>query len=85
MRSTIKKVLLAGVPLFALTAAPIGFTQDKGLGAAEACAQSGTCCSEWGSTCIIGSYVRENAYYKAEGSCYSSGGGDTKDPYHQEP
>lgn len=30
---------------------------------------SGTCCPEIGSSCVIGNYVRENAYYKSEGPC----------------
>ena len=30
---------------------------------------SGTCCDEWRSTCVIGTYHREDAYRKAEGSC----------------
>jgi hypothetical protein len=31
---------------------------------------TGTCCGpKVGCTCVIGSYVRENAYYKKEGPC----------------
>ncbi|MFZ2323369.1 MAG: hypothetical protein WAV89_06715 [Ignavibacteriaceae bacterium] len=30
---------------------------------------TGTCCSQQFATCVIGSYVRENAYYKKEGPC----------------
>ncbi|MEX1268956.1 MAG: hypothetical protein WEA56_08140 [Balneolaceae bacterium] len=34
-------------------------------------ADTGTCCSEIGSTCVIGDYVEHGAYYKKEGSCDS--------------
>ncbi len=33
---------------------------------------SGTCCPEDGSTCVIGTYVRDDAYYKDAGSCHGS-------------
>ncbi|MFZ2323370.1 MAG: hypothetical protein WAV89_06720 [Ignavibacteriaceae bacterium] len=30
---------------------------------------TGTCCPQNFATCVIGSYVRENAYYKSQGPC----------------
>ncbi|WP_304040307.1 MULTISPECIES: hypothetical protein [Ignavibacterium] len=31
---------------------------------------AGTCCPENGSDCVIGNIVRENKYYKKDGSCH---------------
>lgn len=34
---------------------------------------SGTCCPETGSICIVGGIEKQNYYYKAEGPCRGSG------------
>lgn len=52
-----------------LATAPVQVTPDGGIAEQQACAQSGTCCPEPESTCVIGSFSRADAYYKAEGSC----------------
>lgn len=31
---------------------------------------AGTCCPENGSDCVIGNYVKKDAYYKKEGPCH---------------
>lgn len=41
----------------------------RGLEAAEALCQDGTCCPEEGSTCVVGDIQRPNKYYKSSGSC----------------
>jgi hypothetical protein len=57
--------------LVALTAAPL--TVKAGVPVLnEACAQvddSGTCCPQAGSICVVGQYVAENHYYKTSGAC----------------
>jgi hypothetical protein len=42
---------------------------SRGLEVATAACQDGTCCTELGSTCIVGEFQREDRYYKSSGSC----------------
>jgi hypothetical protein len=52
------------------TAAPVSWSSDRGLIAAEAVCADGTCCSEMNSDCIINGILTANAYRKTgEGSC----------------
>lgn len=53
----------------ALSAMPLALSPDGGVRENQACAQNGTCCPEPESTCVIGSFSRANACYKAEGPC----------------
>lgn len=48
---------------------PVAFTPERGVVGNQACAQSGTCCPEPGSTCVIGTFSKADAYFKESGSC----------------
>jgi hypothetical protein len=50
------------------SAAPVSIS-PRGVVAAETQCQSGTCCEEPKSLCIIGSWALLHKYAKAEGSC----------------
>ncbi|HEX6373610.1 MAG TPA: hypothetical protein VF006_32085 [Longimicrobium sp.] len=50
-------------------AAPVTYSPDRGLHAATAECQDGTCCPEVGSTCVVGDHQRADKYYKPSGSC----------------
>lgn len=57
--------------------APVGYTPANGLQISEAACQSGTCCPETKSWCIIGDYARPDRYASLTGgSC----GGDVIAP-----
>lgn len=71
MTDRMKRFLRAACPATVLALTPLAFTPERGIVEKEACAQTGSCCAEPGSTCVIGSYVREDAHYKADGSCKS--------------
>ncbi len=53
----------------AATAAPVTLAPGGGVQPARAECQTGTCCPEDGSWCIIGDTQREDYYHKASGSC----------------
>lgn len=53
-------IIIVGVPM---ALSNFNFSQQNVY------ADTGTCCQEVGSTCVIGKYAEENAYYKSEGPC----------------
>ena len=56
--------LWKGVPLAALLAlAPATYSAGTGVRAADAECQTGRCCPESGSTCVISGVARDNQYY----------------------
>lgn len=61
----LRKVFLA-VVIAGAGPAPIS---GRGIAPAEVACQSGTCCEEPKSLCIIGSWMLLHKYAKAEGSC----------------
>jgi len=63
------RFLRVACPVTVLALTPLAFTWERGVVENEACAQSGTCCPEAGSTCVIGNFSRADAYYKPSGSC----------------
>lgn len=63
MRRTILGGLAVGA---ALLLAPVGVS-SAGLGMAQAACQSGTCCREDGSTCVIGDIQRPDRYALLQG------------------
>ena len=62
----LRKALPLSVVL--VSAAPLTASED-GVVLSTADCQSGTCCPEPKSTCIIGSWIRPDKYLKVEGSC----------------
>lgn len=50
-------------------AAPATYSPDQGLHEATLECQSGTCCPEDKSTCVIGGHQVAGYYQKPEGSC----------------
>lgn len=71
MTHPVKRMLRIGLPAVALSLAPVAFTAGDGFVERQACAQSGTCCPEEGSLCIIGTHFARNYYFKGEGRCQS--------------
>ena len=65
----VTRFLRVACPVAVLALAPVAFTPERGVVENQACAQSGTCCPEPGSTCVIGDFSRADAYYKPSGSC----------------
>lgn len=59
-------VLLAGT--VGAAASPVTF-DSSGFRVQEAACQSGTCCSEEKSTCVVGTTAEANYYYKPHSSC----------------
>jgi hypothetical protein len=59
LRLAIQALSLATILAFA----PLAFSPRHGARQAAACAQSGTCCRELGSTCVINSLATLDAYY----------------------
>lgn len=57
----------------ALVIAPFALSSASGVHVNDACAadgtDSGTCCPEARSICVVGTFVGQNYYYKSEGSC----------------
>lgn len=52
-----------------LGAAPVTVSREHGVEAQAAECQSGTCCPEERSTCVIGTVQVGDYYHKAKGSC----------------
>jgi hypothetical protein len=50
-------------------AAPVTYSPDRGLHEAAVECQSGTCCPEEKSTCVIGGNQVAGYFHKPEGSC----------------
>lgn len=78
MQTQSKKTLLkmlVGIGLFSGTVLNLNLSSDNNsdsgltVEAMDAFADSGTCCPESGSSCVIGAILTTNAYYKASGSC----------------
>jgi len=61
----LRKVFLVAV-IFGAGPAPIS---ERGIAHAEVECQSGTCCEEPKSLCVIGSWLLFHRYAKSEGSC----------------
>jgi nitrous oxide reductase len=66
-RRTIRGLMAAAV----MAAAPFTVKDGAVAGSTAEC-QSGTCCSESGSTCVIGWTQKWDHYYKSSGSCSGS-------------
>jgi hypothetical protein len=54
---------------FVTASAPVTISVDRGVQPQAAECQSGTCCPEDKSTCVIGGHQIGGYYHKAEGSC----------------
>jgi len=64
-KSRLPLLLFAALSAIApVTIAPTGMLEK-----AELRCQDGTCCPEIGSFCVVGTYQRENKYYKPAGKC----------------
>ncbi len=66
--STHRKLRKALLVVVVASAGPAPVSQ-RGIAPSELQCQSGTCCEELKSLCIIGSWVLPHRYAKAEGSC----------------
>ena len=66
--STLRRALCALPGALALAALPASYAPGPGLRPAAAECQTGTCCAEPGSTCIIGSWLRPDKYAKLDGT-----------------
>lgn len=65
--------LCLGVAAVACAVVPASYTPESGLQAATASCQSGTCCPEPGSLCVIGDWIRKDKYLLAGGgSCITA-------------
>lgn len=69
MTRRMKRNLQIGSSAALLTLAPLALSFDNGLTEQQACAQTGTCCPESTSFCLVGENVVRDAYYKSEGPC----------------
>lgn len=69
MTRGLKHALQIGLPAVLLSIAPLTFTMEAGVTEQQACAQSGTCCREADSLCIVGGNFARDYYFKKEGPC----------------
>lgn len=72
-KSRVTRFLRVACAATVLALTPLAFTPERGVVENQACAQSGTCCPEVGSTCVIGDFSKADAYYKTSGSCKDNG------------
>jgi hypothetical protein len=69
MRTGIKHYVGIGSFATVLSLAPLAFSPGRGIEEQQACAQSGTCCPEPGSICVIGTNFARDYYFKPSGRC----------------
>lgn len=69
MTHLLKRSLQIGAFAGLMTLAPVTFSADEGVAERRACAQSGSCCPEAESLCVIGQHFARGYYFKPEGSC----------------
>lgn len=68
MKRGTKRLSLLALVAFS-TAAPVGYSAERGFHEPTLECQDGTCCPEAGSTCVVGDHKRPDKYYKTSGSC----------------